>query len=377
MASAARYGGLLLYALLLAGCASSPTGPKPAELVPLEHPAAVRELWRADVGDAGRFVFEPAFADGSVYAASRDGTVVRLDAASGKERWRVSAGLQLSAGVGSDGRTVAVGTEEGVVAALDAASGKALWQARVSSEVLAPPAVADGLVVVRSLDNRVFAFDAGDGKRRWVYQRAATSLIVRVPSGVVLDEDSGYAGFRGGKLAAIALSNGGQRWEVTVALPKGATELERVADVVGVPARDGREVCAAAYQGKVACFEAASGRALWSRDVSSLTGVSVDPRYAFVADDAGAVQALDRSTGRSVWKQDKLAHRDLSLPVPVGDLVAVGDLEGYVHFLARETGAFTAREETDGSAIHAPPLRLPLGVLVQTQKGALYALAPP
>jgi outer membrane protein assembly factor BamB len=363
-------------AALVAGCASAPSGPKPAELERLEHASTVRRLWTAQVGDAGRFLFEPALVDGAIYAAARDGTVVRLDAASGREAWRASAGIPLSAGVGSDGRVVAVATEEGVVAALDAASGKPLWQARVSSEVLAAPAVGEGLVVVRSLDNRVFAFDAGDGKRRWVYQRAPASLIVRVPSGVVLGEGSAYAGFRGGKLAAIALSNGGQRWEATVALPKGATELERVTDVVGEPALEGREVCVAAYQGKVACFEAASGRPLWSRDVSSLHGVSIDARYAFVADDKGSLQALDRSTGRSVWKQDKLAHRDLSLPVPVGDAVAVGDFEGYVHFLARETGLFTARYASGGGAVHAAPLRLPTGVLVQTQNGALHAITP-
>jgi outer membrane protein assembly factor BamB len=377
VASPARRAQLLLLsAALLAGCASGPTGPKPAELVPLEHTLPVRKVWSAEVGDAGRFVFEPALAGESVYAAGRDGTVVRLDAASGRTLWRASVGTTLSAGVGSDGQTVAVANEEGVVAALDAETGKLRWKARVSSEVLAAPAVGEGLVVVRSLDNRLFAFDAADGKRRWVYQRAATSLIVRVPSAVVLADDTAYAGFRGGKLAAVALSNGGQRWEATVALPKGATELERVTDVVGDPALAGREVCAAAYQGKVGCFDAASGRPLWSRDVSSLTGVSVDPRYAFVADDNGAVQALDRSTGRSVWKQDKLAHRRLTLPVPVGDLLAVGDFEGYVHLLARETGAFAARYATDAGAIRAAPLRLPVGVLVQTQSGALYAIAP-
>lgn len=377
MASPAAGKGLVLAAALLAGCASGPGGPQPAELVRLDHPAAVRKVWSAKVGDAGRFVFEPALAGGSVYAAARDGGVVRLDAASGRTLWRVSAGIPLSAGVGSDGRTVAVANEEGVVAALDAETGKLRWKARVSSEVLAAPAVGEGLVVVSSLDNRVFAFDAQDGKRRWVYQRAATSLIVRVPSAVVLSEDSAYAGFRGGKLAAIALSNGGQRWEATVSLPKGATELERVTDVVGEPALAGREICAAAYQGKVGCFDTASGRPLWARDVSSLTGVSIDPRYAFVADESGAVQALDRSSGRSVWKQDKLAHRSLTLPVPVGGLLAVGDFEGYVHFLARETGAFAARYKTDAGAIHAAPLRLPFGVLVQTQGGALHALARP
>lgn len=365
-----------LLVVVLGACASGPSGPKPAELVPLPKGATVRELWSAQAGDGERFVFEPAFADGSVYAAGRSGTVVRLDARSGREIWRVSAGMPLSAGVGTDGRIVAVGNEEGVLAALDAENGKLRWKARVSSEVLAAPAVGEGLVVVRTLDNRVFAFDASDGKRRWVYQRAPASLVVRVPSGVVLGEASAYAGFRGGKLAAIALSNGGQRWEATVALPKGATELERVTDVVGEPALAGREVCAAAYQGKVACFEAASGRALWSRDVSSLTGVSIDPRYAFVADEKGAIQALDRSSGRSVWKQDKLANRQLTLPVPVGELLAVGDLEGYVHFLVRETGAFAARYRTGDGPVRAAPLRLPSGVLVQTQSGRLHALAP-
>ncbi len=364
-----------LLAVLLAAC-SSTSGPKPAELVPLPRGAAVKQVWSAHAGDADRFVFEPALVDGSVYAAGRNGTVLRLDAESGRELWRASANMNLSAGVGSDGRIVVVANEEGVVAALDAATGKPRWKARVSSEVLAAPAVGGGVVLVHSLDNRVFAFDAADGKRRWVFQRPAASLIVRVPSGLALGEDTAYAGFRGGKLSAIALSNGGQRWEATVALPKGATELERVTDVVGEPVLAGREVCAAAYQGKVACFEAASGRSLWSRDVSSLTGVSVDPRYAFVSDENGAVQALDRSSGRSVWKQDKLAHRDLTLPVPVGELVAVGDFEGYVHFLARDTGAFTARYDTRDGAVRAAPVRLPFGVLVQTKSGGLHALAP-
>ena len=367
-----------LAAAALAGCSifSAPSGPKPAELVPLPNASTVRQVWRARVGDADRFVFEPALADGAVYAAARNGTVVRLDAASGREVWRASADMPLSAGVGTDGRTVAVGNEDGVVAALDAQTGKLRWKARVSSEVLAVPAVGEGVVVVRSLDNRVFAFGVDDGKRRWVYQRPPASLVVRVPSGLVLGGDSAFAGFRGGKLAALALSNGGQRWEATVALPKGATELERVTDVVGEPALAEREVCAAAYQGKVGCFESATGRALWSRDVSSLTGVSIDPRYAFVADENGAIQALDRSSGRSVWKQDKLAHRDLTRPVPAGDLVVVGDIEGYVHFLARETGTFTARYATGEGAIRAAPLALPSGVLVQTQSGGLHVLAP-
>src|SRR5437762_2927633 len=265
--------------------------------------------------------------------------------------------------------------EDGEVIALDAENGQRRWTARVSSEVIAAPAVGSGLVLVRSIDNRVFAFGSQDGKRRWIYQRAPSSLIIRAPAGVTIEGDTAFAGFAGGKLAAIQLSTGGARWEATVALPKGGSELERVADVVGDPVVQGREVCAATYQGRVGCYEVANGRQVWARDISSLTGVSLDARYAFVADERGILQAFDRTNGRSVWKQDKLANRQLSLPQPMGEVIAVGDLEGYVHFVARETGAFVARYATRGGAVRAAPLPLPGGVLVQTQDGGLHALA--
>ena len=373
-------------AALLAGCSSSPSlnpltwlsfgpdGPKPAQLTPISGARAVRVLWNVGVGSAETFVFSPALAGDSVYAAARDGTVVRVDAATGQVRWRVPAAARLSAGVGSDGQVVVVASDEGDVIALEAQTGVPRWRVRVSSEVLARPLVSEGLVIVRSADSRVFAFAAADGKRRWVYQRAAAPLTVRTPAGVTLHEGFVFGGFSGGKLIALAASNGGLRWEVTVAVPKGATELERVTDVVGEPAAQRREVCVAAFQGRVACYEWQSGAQQWARDISTLTGVSIDAGFAYVSDDRGAVQAFDRGTGRSVWKQDRLAYRQLSLVLPLGNEVLVGDLEGQVHFLARDTGAFTGRVATDGSPVRAAPLAIPGGALVQTRNGGLFAL---
>ncbi|OFZ88598.1 MAG: outer membrane protein assembly factor BamB [Betaproteobacteria bacterium RBG_16_66_20] len=376
----------LLAAAGLAACSSlpsvnpmdwfgnKPSGPKPAELPVLTNAQGVRVLWSSSIGAAEAFVFSPTLNGDSVYAASRAGTVARLEAASGQARWRISLGKRISGGVGSDGALVVVASDDGEVFALDARDGAVKWRARVSSEVLAAPKLGEGLVLVRSADSRIFAFGAEDGKRRWVYQRPAASLIVRSPAGLTIHMGAAYAGFSGGRLVAITLANGSARWEATVALPKGATELERVTDIVGDPAALGREVCAAAYQGRVACYDGQNGNQLWAREMSTLTGVSFDARYAFISDDKGAVHALDRSNGRSIWKQDRLAHRQLSLPLPLGTEVALGDLQGYIHMLARESGAFLARVATDGSPVRAAPVKLPDGFLVQTQSGGLYAL---
>lgn len=348
---------------------------KPAPLPPLPADATrARVVWQATVGKAGDAVFSPAVAGDSMYAAAQDGTVVRLDAETGRVIWRQKAASRLSGGVGAGENLVVAGTPEGEVVALDA-DGELRWRARVSSEVLSAPLVLGDLVIARSADNRVFALDARDGRRRWVFQRNLPPLLVRTPVGVSAARGLVIAGFPGGKMVALSPLNGAARWEATVALPKGTTELERIADVVGAPWVADREVCSVAFQGRIGCFDLGTGNPYWTRDLSSTSGVLGDPGLVLASDDKGAVHALDRATGRSIWKQDKLTHRGLSAPLPVGKQIAVADQQGYVHFLARESGAFTGRASTDGSPISTNPVPVPGGFLVQTRNGTLYRMA--
>ncbi len=354
---------------------SRSAAPQMAPLPPLANSVAVSTLWQANIGNSQQAVFSPGVAGDSVYAAAYDGAITRLDAGSGKQLWRVNAGERLTGGVGSDGKLVAVGSNKGEVLVFDA-NGTALWKAQVSSEVLAAPQVAEGVVVVRSADGRIFGLDAKDGKRKWYYQRSTPALTIRSPVGISISGGVAYAGFAGGKLVAINLDNGAVRWEATVALPRGTTELERVTDVIGLPAVTEREVCAVAYQGRIGCFDLATGEAVWGREMSSTSGLSLDARYAFVSDDKGAVHALDRIGGTSVWKQDKLRLRNLSAPLALGQEIIVADIQGYVHFLARDSGAFVGRVATDGSPVSTNPVMLPNGgFLIQTRNGGLYAFS--
>ncbi len=374
---------IVLTALALGGCSNlNPLNwffenkrPKMAELPELKSAVAIKALWQANIGSGASMLFSPAMADGSLFAAAADGSVIRLDGSSGAQRWRVKLKEHLSGGVGANTVLAVVGASEGVVIALDSDTGAERWKARVSSEVLAAPVVSGDLVLVRSADARIFAFDTRDGRRRWVYQRSMPSLTVRTTAGVVVQSNFVYAGFPGGKLVSIASSNGGSRWEATVSLPKGATELERVTDVVGLPWVGEREICSVAYQGRVACFDSGNGAQLWSRELSSTSGLGVDARYVFVSDDRGAVHALDRSSGTSVWKQDRLFLRNLTAPIPLGAYVAAGDVQGFVHLFSRENGNIVGRFATDGSPISAAPLPITGGFVVQTRNGNIYALS--
>lgn len=350
----------------------SPPRNPPAELVDFKPTLAVRTVWSSSIGGAGAYVFSPASASDSIFAAAANGTIARLEAATGRTIWRIDAGMPLTAGVGSDGRTVAVVGEEGQILVFGE-DGKLRWKAQASSEVLSAPAVGQGLVIVRSLDNRIAAFDAESGTRRWSAQRTAPPLTLRAAPGIVISGSSAFVAMPGGRLLALTLSNGAPIWEVAVGDPRGTTELERVADVSGFPVIQGRSVCAVAYQGRIGCVDAVTGATRWAKDFSSTVGVGADERFVFGADEHGVVNAFSLDTGASVWRNNKLANRGLSAPVSFGRAVAVGDNQGYIHFLSREDGAFIARSGTDGSRIAATPLVAGPNLIFQTHAGTVTA----
>jgi outer membrane protein assembly factor BamB len=370
--------------LLVAGCQTISDGyrrvfgnpaPKPAELVPIQPKAALRIAWQGSVGSAEKNVYFPARAGSVVYAGGAAGGVTGFDMARGTVAGRIEAGERVSGGVGAGAGLVLLGTPKGEVLAFDS-TGKSIWKAQLSSAVLSPPEAQEGIVVARAGDGRVYGLDAATGKQRWVHQRTTPALSVRTHAGVVIERGGVFVGFPAGRLVALSLTTGNVGWEAVVALPRGATELERVADITSLPAMDAGRVCAAAYQGRVACFDAARGSLVWARDVSSATGLGIDDRYLYVTDDKDAVLALDKASGASIWRQDRLARRNVTGPLAISRYVAVGDLEGYVHLLSREDGSFAARIATDGSAIMAPPVALDMSTfLVQTRNGGVYAIS--
>lgn len=368
-----------LLLLALTGCSTldsinpfASSGPKMAELQPINATLQTRVVWRESVGKSDVYAFAPAVVGSSVYAASKDGTLLRSD--DGKLVWKIDAGQVLSGGVAADQNMVVVGSPKGDVLAFSSADGKPLWKAKATSEILSPPVLGEGLVVVRSGDNRLAAYEALDGKRKWIYQRPTPALSLRVTAPPIIDGKLVFAGFPGGKLIAVSTANGAAMWDGTVALPKGSTELDRVADITSAPVISGRTICAVAFQGRVACFDLGNGNLIWARDVSSSVGLTIDARHLYVTDDKGSVHALDMASGASIWKQDKLYLRRVSAPLARRGLVVVADAQGVVHFLSREDGSFVSRLATDGSPVVAPLQFLGGNFLVQTSKGGIFAI---
>ena len=365
-------------ALSLAGCSwfgSSDRRNDPVELTPITPSVNVTIGWRTSVGSGTSYGFAPVIVGGAIYAAAQDGKVVRVDAQTGNTVWSQQVAPRLSAGVGADDQTVAVVTPAGMVIALDAATGQEKWRTRASSEVSVVPWVGRGVVVVRAGDYRVQAFNAANGDRIWNVQRPGPALALRAPARMTEIQEFLVTGMPGGRLLAIEPGGGAVVWDGVVAVPRGASDLERVNDVVGIPIVRGDLLCAVAYQGRITCFNAQEGgRTVWANNFSSVVGMGADDQRVVAPDNRSRVAAYDLKQGGQLWRQDGFLNRQVNEPALLGDSVVFGDFQGYVHVLSAQTGEPTGRLNVGGGAMMAPAQVLGNGVLVQTGDSNLVFL---
>lgn len=351
---------LLLAAAVLSGCSlilGEDNAEPPAELTPIKATVKLQELWRKDVGagiDKQFLKLRPAVDGGRVFAVDHKGRVSAYEEATGKEIWHTKTGIAVSSGVGVGQDLVVVGSSEAQLVALDWNDGHVVWRTEVSSEVLSVPGVEEGVVVVQTVDGKLTGLKTTDGSRLWVYDRSVPVLSLRGTSSPALTQGVAIAASDNGKLAVVDVARGLVGWETSIAVPRGRSELERMVDIDSQPQLWGETIYTVTYQGRVAAVEGNSGHILWSRDMSSTTGLAVDFRNVYVTDEDSEVWALERDNGNSVWKQDKLKRRALTAPVVIGNYVAVADFEGYVHLLSRVDGELVGRERADRKGVLAP-----------------------
>ncbi|EDZ68005.1 outer membrane assembly lipoprotein YfgL [Nitrosococcus oceani AFC27] len=353
------------------------TSEPPMALVEFVPEVGVEVLWSAKVGKGtrDRYLRLPLSIIGDkVVAADYGGQVSAFDAQTGEKAWEIKLDLPITGGPGGSDDLVVLGTEEAEVIALDAADGSPVWRTSVSSEILSAPSVADGVVVIRSGDDQVYGLDARDGSRLWAYQHNVPILTLRGVAAPIVVDRKAIIGLAGGKLVALSLEDGQLLWERAIVVPRGRTELDRLADIDSKPAVYGGYLYTVTYNGRIAALWLADGDILWTREMSSYAGIGTDGESLYVTDMEGSIWALESRTGASLWRQSKLLRRQPTAPTSYQNYVVVGDSAGYVHWMAKEDGHFVARIEVDKKGIVNAPLVLDDILYVNSQGGILKAI---
>ncbi len=348
----------------------------PSPLVKFTPEAKPHALWNKSTGwGSGEdfYTYVPAVTDTAIYTASKNGYVTATQKTTGKTLWRINTNTPISAGPAATSQVVIVGTRAGDIYALHTENGAVAWKAKTTSEILSAPVTRHNIVLIKAIDGKLSALSVTDGHLLWSYQQTEPTLILRAASAPVINNESVIAGFANGNLVKLSLRNGNMLWLQPVAIPDGIFAIQRMIDIDADPVVSGNRVYAATYQGQIASLDLSSGRVIWTHDLSSFTGMTVDNANVYITDAKSDVWAFNKLNGKLQWKQTQLEARNLSGPAQIDNTIVMGDGEGYLHWLNKNDGHFVARTRVALSSILAAPVVDNHIIYVVSQDGQLAA----
>jgi len=358
--------------IAMLGACAGPDKPKPVELGPITPLVGIKTAWTSTIG-AIDFPLQTQVHGDVLHVASSQGLVAAIDARTGADVWRTNLGVALTAGVGSDGRFVAVVSRENQLITL--VDGREAWRQKLGALTVTAPLVAGERVFVMSSDRTVSAFDAATGAKLWQQQRSGDALVLAQSGVIVAVGDTLVTGL-GGRLVGMNPGNGSTRWSAPIATSRGVNDVERLVDLVSGVSRAGDQFCVRAFQAAVGCVDVNKSIVLWSKPASGATGLHGDDTVVIGTESDGKVKSWRRTDGELLWTTELLRYRSLTAPMVLGRLVVVGDGSGTLHFLSREDAEPLNRLRTDGSAIVTAPVLVGKTVVAITQRGGIFGFRP-
>ncbi|NQZ82163.1 MAG: outer membrane protein assembly factor BamB [Colwellia sp.] len=388
---------IVLLSLGLAACSTTEDevdNTLPVELVKINSQFTPKVLWEKSVGDGVDDYFsriKPIVAYDKVYSTSRNGDTLAFDLETGKQVWKVdlsnidngrsffdsSKPALISGGPVAGINKIFLGSENGEVFALDAENGSLSWQGKVKGEIIAAPGIDSGILVVNSASGIMKAFNATNGEELWSIEQDIPALTLRGISSPAVASGGVIVGSADGSVSVYLLDSGQQGWSAEVGEATGSTELERVIDIDSPPLVFGDKVYIVSARGNLIALDLRSGRVLWKRQYSSYRELAISGNNIYLTDVKGHVYAIDRLNGLEKWSQLALTNRNVTGPAAVGNYVVVGDFEGYLHWLDRDTGEIVARHVVDSSGLHSTPTVANDVLYVQSRDGDLQAIKTP
>jgi outer membrane protein assembly factor BamB len=270
---------------------------------------------------------------GTLYLSLMDGSVLALEAASGRERWRAATGGYCFSSPVIAGDVLIVGSADAHVYAFDAGTGAVLWRFRTQAPVYASAAVARGIVAIASGDGSVYGLDLDNGTQRWQFR-----------------------------------------------LPPGPSAFAQ-----SPAATDGNRFFIGAWDRHVYALDAATGSEAWRYLATPSTfyysAAIAAPAIAhgrlYVPSNDNVLHALDVTTGALVWKQSSTGDKfGYSSPTVGGDRIYIGCLgdKGEVRCLAAEDGHELWATATGATIYESSPALAGAGIAIGSVNGTLWLL---
>ena len=272
---------------------------------PYDHRPPFRVRWA--FGARQLVEFPPTVAYGRLTFTNNPGVTFSLDAATGKEMWRHSAGRCTASSPAVDGKLVfqaflnrppcnskrSPDVLTGEVVAFDALTGKVRWRT-VIGPTESSPLVLGGRIFVGDWRGRVYALSPRTGKILWTFRAGG-----RLKGAVAGLGNRVFFGAYDGHLYALDARTGALQWRSS-----SQGRLGGLGRFYSTPAVAYGRVFIGSTDGKVYAFGATTGDLLWSRSTGGYvySSPAVWEKLVLVGSYSGRFLAIDAATGEVRWQ---------------------------------------------------------------------------
>jgi len=277
---------------------------------------------------------------------------------------KVDATKGFGGGIAFDAGKLFVSTGFGDVVALDAASGKELWRVNTGVPIFNAPVANGGRVFVSSQDNHLFAFAEYNGRQLWDHQGITESAGILSSSSAAVAGEFVIAPYTSGELYALRVQNGRPAWNDMLTRSGGITALSELDDIAGRPVVDRDLVFAISHSGVMAAIQLDTGERQWTRDLGGIQTPWVAGDYVFVLTTDAQLMCLTRKEGKVRWLHQLPRWTDpsdtsskpivWSGPVLASDRLILVSSDGYAQSISPYSGQLLGRMEIPDGAYIAP-----------------------
>jgi len=266
-------------------------------------------------------------------------------------------------GVAFDDGKVFVTTGFGMIFALDAATGKQLWKVELDVPIVNAPVANGGRVFVSSQDNHFFAYAELNGRKLWDHQGITESAGILESTSAAVAGEFVIAPYSSGELFALRVSNGRPAWNDLLTRSGNVTALSELDDIAGRPVVDRDMVFAISHSGLMVAINLNTGDRVWSRDIGGIQTPWAAGDFVYVQTTDGQLLCLQRKDGRVKWihqlprwedeanKEDPIVWAG---PILVSDRLITVSSNGFAEAISPYTGQLIGRIEIPDGAYIAP-----------------------
>lgn len=271
----------------------------------------LERAWKANAGEGasryGRIVAQPVVEGGRVFTMDAQDVVSAFDEKTGDRLWRVdpqpkdASDVTYGGGVAAADNQVFVGTGYGQVLALDAATGKEIWRVNADAPIHSSPTVAEGRVFAITVDNELDVLSAADGHQLWTHNGLPEPGSFTGGASPAVEGDTVIAPYSSGEIYALSIDNGRQLWSDSLAASQPVGALSSLADIRGAPVIDRDRVLAISHSGLMVSIDLRTGDRVWEQDIGGIHAPWVAGDFIYVLSSENELVCLTRADGRVRW----------------------------------------------------------------------------